>query len=226
MRSPAPRPQRPGRPGASRPPAGSPCPGSPPRRRTPWSPRTACAGPARSPSAAITSATASNTRSGRSEAAIRLRQCTSAVGSNDDCSSDRPHATFHRMSKHKASAVWASDSAYSSFSTSTAPTRSAGSDGRPVGDGNRSAVKLSGNSSPAVLGQEREHAASRHQAPGDIPGVPQIPVQPRFSLHEEIIPDDRTHCRQTRRSGLGVIQRRPRSTTTKRPGHMRGPYWI
>jgi hypothetical protein len=51
------------------------------------------------------------------------------------------------MSKHKASAACRSDSPYSSLSTSTLPARSAGSDGRPVSDGNRSAVKLPGNSS-------------------------------------------------------------------------------
>src|SRR6266542_4217288 len=51
------------------------------------------------------------------------------------------------MSNASASAVCGSDRSYSSFSTSTDPTRSAGSDGRPVRDGNRSAVKLSGNRS-------------------------------------------------------------------------------
>ena len=50
------------------------------------------------PVSAMTFATASNTRSGRSEAAIRFRQYTSVDGSNEVCVSDRPHATFQRMS--------------------------------------------------------------------------------------------------------------------------------
>jgi hypothetical protein len=54
--------------------------------------------PRRIPVSAVTRATASNTRSGRSEAAIRFRQYTSVEGSNDTCVSDRPHATFQRMS--------------------------------------------------------------------------------------------------------------------------------
>ena len=57
----------------------------------------------------MTRATASNTRSERSEAAIRFRQYTSVDGSNEVCVSDRPHATFQRMSKRSASAVCGSD---------------------------------------------------------------------------------------------------------------------
>jgi len=87
--------------------------------------------PHKTPVSAITCATASNTRSGREDPAIRLRQYTSVDGSNDICSSDRPQATFHRRSNFSASAVWVSDRSYSSLSTSTLPTRSAGS-GRPV----------------------------------------------------------------------------------------------
>jgi hypothetical protein len=103
--------------------------------------------PRKIPVCAMSSATASNTRSGRSEAAIRLRQYTRTDGSKLIASSDRPQATFHRRSYFSASAVWVSDRSYSSLSTSTEPARSAGSDGRPVRDGNRSAMKLSGNSS-------------------------------------------------------------------------------
>jgi len=82
------------------------------------------------------------------DAAIRLRQYTSIDGSNDICVSDRPHATFHRMSNFNACAVRASDRSCSSLSTSTLPTRSAGSDGRPVPDRNKSAMNPSSNSSP------------------------------------------------------------------------------
>lgn len=102
--------------------------------------------PRRIPVSAITSATTSNTRSGRFERAIRRRQYTSVDGSNDIWVSDRPHATFHRISNFNASAVCASERSYSSLSTSTEPTRSAGSDGRPVDDTNRSAMNESGNS--------------------------------------------------------------------------------
>ena len=104
--------------------------------------------PRSTPVSAITSATLSNTRSGRSDPAIRLRQYTSVVGSNEPAVNDRPQATFHRMSYITASAVCRSDSAYSSLSTSTDPTRSAGNDGRPAPDPNRSAVNESSNSAP------------------------------------------------------------------------------
>jgi hypothetical protein len=116
--------------------------------------------PRKIPVCAMTSATASNTRSGRSEAAIRRRQYTRVDGSKDIWVSDRPHATFHRMPYFSASAVWGSDRSCNSFSTSTAPTRSAGSDGRPVADGNRSAVKLSGKSS------RRRSAKNANTLPG------------------------------------------------------------
>src|ERR1039457_3262412 len=79
--------------------------------------------------------------------AIRRRQYISTDGSKLTWVSDRPHATFHRISNFSASAVWVSDRSYSSLSTSTEPTRSAGSDGRPVRDGHKSPVKLSGNNS-------------------------------------------------------------------------------
>ena len=102
--------------------------------------------PRRIPVSAITSATASNTRSGRFETAILRRQYTSVDGSNDIWVSDRPHATFHRISNFNASAVCASDRSCNSLRTSTEPTRSAGSDGRPVEDPNRSAMNESGNS--------------------------------------------------------------------------------
>ncbi|MGD0609335.1 MAG: hypothetical protein ABSA53_37875 [Streptosporangiaceae bacterium] len=32
--------------------------------------------------------------------------------------------------------------------------------------------------------------------PGDLARIPQVPLQPRSSLHKKIIPEDRTHCRQ------------------------------
>ncbi len=95
----------------------------------------------------ITSATLSNTRSGHAEAAIRLRQYTNVEGSNEVSVNDRPQATFQRMSNFNASAVCGSDRAYSSFRTSTDPIKSAGNDGRPVLDGNKSAVKESSNNS-------------------------------------------------------------------------------
>src|SRR5208282_6083554 len=117
-------------------------------------------------------------------------------GSNEVCNSDRPQATFHRMSNFSASAVWVSDRSYSSFSTSTLPTRSAGSDGRPVREGNKSAVKLSGNNSL------RCSARNANTLPGDQLSVQQLPVHPRSSLHQKIIPHDRTHCRQKRPTGL------------------------
>ena len=47
-----------------------------------------------------------------------------------------------------------------------------------------------------VTGQKREHAPVRDQVPGDRLRVQQLPVHPRSSLHERIIPEDRTLCRQ------------------------------
>ena len=50
----------------------------------------------------------------------------------------------------------------------------------------------------AVRGQEREHAPRRDQMPDQRPRIQQLPIRPLFALHETIIPDDRTHCRQIR----------------------------
>ena len=44
--------------------------------------------------------------------------------------------------------------------------------------------------------QEREHTPSRHQVPHQRLRVQQLPIRPLSALHAEIIPDDRTHCRQ------------------------------
>ncbi len=125
--------------------------------------------PRRIPVSAITSATASNTRCGRSEAAIRLRQYTSMDGSKLVSSSDRPQAIFHRRSYFSASAVCGSDRSCSSLSTSTDPTRSAGSDGRPVRDGNRSAVNSSGNSSRRCSARNANTLPSGSRCPATSP---------------------------------------------------------
>ena len=125
--------------------------------------------PRNMPVAAMTSATASNTRSGRPEAAIRLRQYTSVDGSKLIWVSDRPQATFHRISNFSASAVCGSDRSYSSLSTSTDPTRSAGSDGRPVRDGNKSAVNESGTARGGAQPRTRIRCPA---APGARPSRP------------------------------------------------------
>jgi hypothetical protein len=57
------------------------------------------------PVSPITVRTASLTRCGRSERAIRFRQYTSEEGSNPGSSSDAPIATFHRTSNRTASAA-------------------------------------------------------------------------------------------------------------------------
>ncbi len=65
------------------------------RRRRPFS----------TPVCSITVFTASLTRCGRPDFAIRRRQYTSEEGSNPASASDAPMATFHRTSKRTASAV-------------------------------------------------------------------------------------------------------------------------
>jgi hypothetical protein len=49
-----------------------------------------------------------------------------------------------------------------------------------------------------VRGQEREHAARRDQVPGQRRGIQQLPVCPLETLHEDIVPGNRTSSRQTR----------------------------
>ena len=130
-------------------------------------------------------------------------------GSKLTWSSDRPQAAFHRISNFSASAVCGSDRSCSSLSTSTDPTRSAGSDGRPVPEGNKSAVNESGNSSP------RCSARNANTLPGGTrcPATAAASSSSRSCLLRPcitpIIPDDRTHCRQTP-DPIRVIQSRPR----------------
>jgi hypothetical protein len=50
-----------------------------------------------------------------------------------------------------------------------------------------------------MLGQEREHAARRHQLPDHHLRVQQFPIHPRLTLHSKIISGHRTRGRQTRR---------------------------
>src|ERR1039457_5936954 len=149
--------------------------------------------PRKIPVCAMSSATASNTRSGRSEAAIRLRQYTRTDGSKLIASSDRPQATFHRRSYFSASAVWVSDRSYSSLSTSTEPARSAGSDGRPVRDGNRSAMKLSGNSSVRCSARNANTLPGATRCPVTSPAssrsrsVRELPCMRRSSQRIELL---------------------------------------
>ena len=103
--------------------------------------------PASTPVASITCRTASLTRCGRFERAIRRRQYTSDEGSKPSSSNDNPHATFHRKSQRTASAHSRSDNPCSACNVITAAIRVAGSDGRPMIE-NRSAYCSSGNTSP------------------------------------------------------------------------------
>jgi hypothetical protein len=61
--------------------------------------------PLRIPVCSTTCLTASLTRCGRADPAIRFRQYTSDDGSNPASSSDAPIAAFHRTSNRTASAV-------------------------------------------------------------------------------------------------------------------------
>jgi hypothetical protein len=47
-----------------------------------------------------------------------------------------------------------------------------------------------------VPGQEREHAARRDQVPGQRGSVGKLPVHPLETLHDTIIPGNRTLSRQ------------------------------
>jgi len=61
--------------------------------------------PIKIPVCPITALTASLTRYGRADPAIRLRQCTRVDGSNPGSSSAAPIAAFHRTSNRTASAA-------------------------------------------------------------------------------------------------------------------------
>ncbi len=96
--------------------------------------------PLSTPVSSITFLTASFTRCGRFDFAIRFRQYTSDDGSNPASASDNPVATFHRTSNRTASAVSRSEKSCSTCRVSTAAIWVAGSDGRPTpGAANRSA---------------------------------------------------------------------------------------
>ncbi len=101
--------------------------------------------PASTPVASITCRTASLTRCGRFDFAIRRRQYTRLDGSNPSSSSESPQATFHRRSQRTASAHSRSDSSCNACNVNTAAIRVAGNDGRPIME-NRSAYCSSGNS--------------------------------------------------------------------------------
>ena len=110
-------------------------------------------------SAATTSLTISKTRCGRALAAIRRRQYINTDGWNPVSVTANPHAAFYRRSNVTASAVCRSDKPCNACSTITEAITSAGIDGRPRPEPNRSADASSGdNRQPlTVLGQEREH---------------------------------------------------------------------
>jgi hypothetical protein len=96
--------------------------------------------PVRIPVCSITFLTASLTRCGRADFAIRFRQYTSVEGSNPLSSSDTPMATFHRTSNRTASAASRPEKPCSACSVITAAICVAGTDGRPrPGGANRSA---------------------------------------------------------------------------------------
>lgn len=101
--------------------------------------------PLSAPDSVITSVTASKIRCGRSLAASRRRQYVNTDGWNPDSVIANPHAAFHRRSNVTASAVSRSERLWRVCSTSTDAITSAGIDGRPRPDGNRSANASSGN---------------------------------------------------------------------------------
>ena len=100
---------------------------------------------AMTPDSFTTSRTASNIRSGRSEARSLLRQRTSTVGWKPSSSRARPAATFQAMEVRSISQASRSESPSKACKTITVAITSAGTDGRPRPVGNRSSNSASGN---------------------------------------------------------------------------------
>src|SRR4051794_1825255 len=123
--------------------------------------------PRTAPVAATTSRTASNTRCGRCEAASRRRQYVNTVGWNAAAVTGSPHAAFQRRSNVTASAASRSDSPCSACSTSTVATTSAGTDGRPRPDRNKSSNMLSGNSSPRCAARNANTLPTASRCPAN-----------------------------------------------------------
>ena len=97
------------------------------------------------PVSAITARTAWKIRSGLSLARSLLRHSVSTVGWNASSVSARPAAAFQAMSVCNARQASRSERRSRAWSTITVATTSAGTDGRPRPDGNRSANISSGN---------------------------------------------------------------------------------
>ena len=133
-----PRRAPPAPPGGSPRPAGSRCPGWPPHPPGSWSPPPGGAA-LQDPGLPITFLTASLTRCGRADFAIRRRQYTSVEGSKPRSSSGAPIATFHRTSKRTASQSPGPNSHAAPAGVITAAICVAGSDGRPTPTANKSA---------------------------------------------------------------------------------------
>ena len=101
--------------------------------------------PVSTPVAATTSRTASKMRCGRSLVRSLLRHNVNTVGWKPSSSSVRPAATFQRRSVRNACIASRSDRPSSDCNTITVAISSAGTDGRPRPEPNRSANNSSGN---------------------------------------------------------------------------------
>ena len=102
--------------------------------------------PFSTPVSATTVRTVWKIRSGRSEAASRRRQYVNVEASNPACPTGSPHATFHRRSVRTAAIASRSDRPCNACNTKIDAAISAGTDGRPRPEGNRSANNSVGNS--------------------------------------------------------------------------------
>jgi hypothetical protein len=101
--------------------------------------------PAMTPVSAITARTTLKIRSGSSLARSLLRHKVSTVGWNASSVNASPAAAFQAMSVCNARQASRSERPSKACSTITVATTSAGTDGRPRPDGNRSANISSGN---------------------------------------------------------------------------------
>jgi hypothetical protein len=107
--------------------------------------------PARTPVACTTWRTAAKIRSGRAEARNRARHKVSTVEWNPGSVNPSPQATFQPMCWVSCAVASRSLKPSKACKTMTVATTSAGTDGRPRPDGNRSANNSSGNNRPRCL---------------------------------------------------------------------------
>ena len=181
-----PRPGSPCGPGGSSTPTASPCPASRPRHPATSSP--APDGSCRQHPRRARPRHARRRRSAPDDPTGRslLRHNVNTVGWNPSSVIDRPAATFQRRSVANACTASRSDSPSSDCNTITVAITSAGTDGRPRPDGNRSANNSSGNSRRRCSAKNAYTDPAGTRCPTERRRVQQLDVRIRRSLHPPI----------------------------------------